>query len=285
MEWKISAEIYNIDALIQRVCEIEAYCNPLKQKDDFKGNIQDEYLKHKICFMNLYNDINKYMENYKSYEIQHDRIIKRIQIDDMIRRLQDELDTLYKINRTPSLKLIGSKYSFKQKRAEEIQNLRDELLIDIINRYNRLFQDSKVETRKVQTLKSIQSRHNTEAFFNKKSNSYVKELSNTDKETLNCWHIKSKELDKEIEDIGNIALRISERAEKLTSESAKQKHVIEDIVSHVKFTSSEATSVNASIRKLIRTSSNVTFCCRISLAVATMVVVAVIIVLSIKKLV
>ncbi|OII74862.1 uncharacterized protein cubi_02994 [Cryptosporidium ubiquitum] len=278
MNWRHTKGFNEIEDLLKRVRDIELLCVSAARIDK-SSNIESEYTKHKIRLFELYNTASTILDGLESNTNQTKFLIK-IKLEDLINQMKIEIQELRKIHNkyySPNLHISG--LAKKDDKFLEIEDYEREFIAITQSRFNKLFVNPCSKMAHSLTLNDFMLRSDSVNKFEHKV------ISNLDMAKINEWNLENQRIDEDIKEIGNTALRIADRAERLGCEAKTHSIKIEEIKGITEFATADIANLNRKVQEIIGTNSNTTFCCRITLVILVFISISIIIVLIFKKLI
>lgn len=277
MNWKYTKGFNEIEDLLKRVKDIELLCKSVLNVDE-GSCIESEYLKHKIKLFELYNKASTILDSLEN-DANYPKFSMKVKLEDLINQMKTEIQELRKIyNKYYSSNLRTSKLIKKDNKHLEIEDYEREFISITQSRFNKLFNPCLNVTNSL-NLNDFMLKSDSVNQFE------YRIISNSDKTKINEWNWENKRIDKDIKEIGNTALRIADKAERLGSEVEAQNINIEEIKVITEFATNDINTLNRKVQEVIGTNSNTTFCCRITLATLVFISISIIVVLIFKRLI
>ncbi|POM82714.1 hypothetical protein CmeUKMEL1_03775 [Cryptosporidium meleagridis] len=277
MDWKYTKGFNEIEDLLKRVKHIELLCESDVKIDEI-SSIEQEYIKHKIKLFELYNTTCKILDRLENGE-SHPKLLTKIKLEDLISQMKIEIRELRKICNKYSSSLHINQINKDDNKYIDVENYEKEFIEITKSRFNKLFVDSSSKITHSTTLNDFLLKPGS---LNKVEH---REICDSDKTKINEWSLENRRIDEEIKEVGNMALRIADKATQLGHEAKAQNINIEEIKNTTEFATTDIFNLNRKVQEVIGTNNNTTFCCRITLVTLVFISVSLIIVLVFKKLI
>ncbi|KAK9171583.1 Uncharacterized protein cmbei_7003220 [Cryptosporidium meleagridis] len=277
MDWKYTKGFNEIEDLLKRVKHIELLCESDVKIDEI-SSIEQEYIKHKIKLFELYNTTCTILDRLENGE-SHPKLLTKIKLEDLISQMKIEIRELRKICNKYSSSLHINQINKDDNKYIDVENYEKEFIEITKSRFNKLFVDSSSKITHSTTLNDFLLKPGS---LNKVEH---REICDSDKTKINEWSLENRRIDEEIKEVGNMALRIADKATQLGHEAKAQNINIEEIKNTTEFATTDIFNLNRKVQEVIGTNNNTTFCCRITLVTLVFISVSLIIVLVFKKLI
>lgn len=277
MDWKYTRGFNEIEDLLKRVKHIELLCES-DVKIDEVSSIEQEYIKHKIKLFELYNTTYTILDHLENDE-NHPKLLTKIKLVDLISQMKIEIRELRKIYNKYSSSLRINQLNKDDNKYIDIENYEKEFIEITESRFNKLFTDPFSKITHSTILNDFLLKPDS---ANKVEH---REIGDSDKTKINEWSLENRRIDEDIKEVGNMALRIADKAAQLGREAKAHNISIEEIKNTTEFATTGIFNLNRKVQEVIGTNNNTTFCCRITLVTLVFISVSLIIVLIFKKLI
>lgn len=276
MSWKHLKGFNEIEDLLKCLRDIELLCIS-EVKNNESPDIESEYLKHKIKLFEIYNAaciILDDLENNRS----RPKLLLKVKLQDLIDQMKIEIRELRKLCN----KSYGSN-SFKTTKkyidSREVEEYEKEFIVIAQSRFDKLFSNPTSEVTRSITLSDLMLKTDSVNTFQDRT------ISISDRKKITEWSQENKRIDEDIKEIGDAALKIAEKAERLGHEARLHNSDIEEIKVITELATTNVSNLNRKVQEVIGTNSNATFCCRITLVTLVFIAISTIIALVFKKLI
>ncbi|KAH8582555.1 uncharacterized protein ELE39_001211 [Cryptosporidium sp. chipmunk genotype I] len=277
MNWKYTKGFNEIEDLLKCTRDIQLLCES-NVKIDEASSIEQEYSRHKIKLFELYNTASTILDNLEN-NASHQKLLIKIKLEDLINQMKIEIQELRRIYNKYSSSLHINRLAKKDNQYLEIENYEQEFILITQSRLNKLFINPCSEIIHSTTLNDFLLKSVSANKFEQKA------ITNSDRNKINEWNLESERIDNDIKEVGNMALRIADKAGQLGCEAKAHNINIEEIKDITEFATTDISNLNRKVQEVIGTNSNTTFCCRITLATLVFISVSIIIALIFKKLI
>lgn len=276
MSWKHIKGFNEIEDILRCLKDIELLCIS-EAKSNESTDIESEYLKHKIKLFELYNSACTVLDDLESNS-GRPKLLLKVKLQDLIDQMKIEIRELRKLcNKSSGC----NSFKATKKRIDyrEIEEYEREFIVITKSRFDKLFAIPISEATHSITLADLMLKTDLVNTFEDNT------ITISDRKKISEWNLENKRIDGDIKEIGDAALKIAEKAERLGCEARLQNMDIEEIKATTELATTNISNLNRKVQEVIGTNSNTTFCCRITLVTLVFIAISAIIALVFKKLI